>query len=886
MLDDLRYRVRALLHRKEAEQELDEELRFHFDRQVEKYRRSGMPEQEAKRQARLAFGGHEQVKEDCREARGISFIELTVDDAKYAVRQLWANPTFAAVMILTLALSIGANSAIFSVIDGVLLRRLPYAQPERLVRLFLSSTAYPKFPLNPWDFRDFRARNHSFESIAAFTRGDVQLSGEGEPTRLNGFEITSGYFHVLGIHPQIGREFDFQAEIPGNGLQAIISDRLWRSQFGADPHIIGRKITLNMQPFTVIGVMPAGTEHPGNMYHAVAYGDSVDVWWPFSFAGDSNQRGSHFIEGIARLKPGVTVEQARDDMNTIMTQLAHEHPNNDSGWTVLVNPLYSEVVGATRQMLLVLLGAVGIVLLIACANAANLLLARASARQREITVRLAMGAPRLRIVRQLLTESLLLSLTGGVLGLALAFGGVRALVALLPADFPRAHDIHVSGPVLAFTLIISVLTGVLFGLAPAMQASRTDPKQGLQQNARTTTASRRQNRLRSALVIAEVSLACLLLIGAGLMLRTFVNLLHLDPGFREDHLLTASLSLPHNRYQTGDQTAQFYDHLSASLNALPGVESAGAGSDLPWTGYDENAGGFIIEGKRPAPHQEFHARYHMATPGYFSAMGIPLLEGRIFNEADKKGAPWVLIINRAMAQKYWPGEDVIGKRISFDDNPKKDEDWMRIVGLVGDVKDQPNSPGAEPAFWWSEYQASEPDMSIAIRTESDPRQVIDSLRDAVHHLDPLLAVADVKLMDQVANASVSTPRFTFVLVGLFAGLAILLAGIGAYGVIAYTVSQRTSEFGLRIALGAQRAGLLRMVLAQSARLAVPGIIVGVGLAVSLGRILRTLLYGVRPADPLILAAVALLVLIVSLLASYAPARRAALADPMTTLRAE
>ena len=886
MLQDLRYRLRAMFRHKAVEEELDEEIRFHFDREVEKYMRTGMTEEEAKRRARLVFGGHEQVKEDCRGARGTQFIDLTLDDIRYALRQLWINRTFALVMIATLALSIGANSAIFSVVDGVLLKRLPYPEPERLVRIFLSSAAYPKFPLNPFDFLDFRARNHSFESVAAFTRGDVQLSDSGEPIRLNGFGITSGYFRVLGIKPHLGREFDFKEEIPGNGLQVILSDRVWRTQFNADRNIIGRKITLNMQPFTVVGVMPAGTEHPGNDYHAVAYGQSVDVWWPFSFAGDSNRRGSHFIEGIGRLKPGVTIEQARAEMNAIMSQLGREHPNNDAGWSVLVIPLHSEVVGTSRRMLLVLLGAVGMVLLIACANTANLLLARASARQREIAVRLAMGAPRLRVVRQLLTESLLIALTGGALGLTLAFGGVRALVSLLPADFPRPHDIHVSGPVLAFTLVISIFTGILFGLAPALQASHTDPKQGLQQSGRTSTASRHQSRLRSALVISEVSLACVLLVGAGLMLRTFLNLLHLNSGFREDNVLTASLSLPHQRYKTGEQTARFYQQLVRSLNTLPGVQSAGAGSDLPWTGYDENAGGFTIEGKKPAPHEEFHARYHMATPGYFSAMGIPLLEGRFFTEADGQGAPWVLIINRAMAERYWPHEDAIGKRISFEDTPKKDSDWMTVVGVVGDVKDQPNSLNAEPAFWWSEFQASEPDMSIAIRTQSDARQVADGLRDAVHRLDPELAVADVKLMNQVVDASLSTPRFTFVLVGLFAGLAILLAGMGTYGVIAYTVAQRSQEFGLRVALGAQRRDLLQMVLAQCAQLAVPGTLLGLVLALSLSRVVQTLLYGVSATDPLILTGASLLVLTAALFASYVPARRASLADPMRTLREE
>ena len=888
MLDDLRIRLRALFRRNAVDNELSDELRFHFEHEVEKYMRSGMGEEEAKRRARLAFGGHTQVAQECREARGTGLVERSLQDLRYAARQLRANPTFASVIILTLALSIGANSAIFSVIDGVLIKKLPYPHADRLVRIFLSSTDFPKFSLNPFDFRDFRARNRTFENMAVFTRGDVQLSGDGEPVRLNGFGITSGYFRVLGLQPELGREFDFQAEIPGNGLQVILSNRLWRTRFNADPNIIGRKITLNLQPFVVIGVMPAGTDHPGNEYHSVAYGESVDVWWPFSFAGNPNQRGSHYVEGIGRLKDGVSVAQARADLNAIMTQLSREHPGGDSGWTVLVIPLYTEIVGADRQLLLVLLGAVGLVLLIACANAANLLLARAAGRQREIAVRLALGASRLRVMRQLLTESLVIALAGGALGLALAFGGVKGLVLMLPANFPRAQDIHISAPVFLFTFAVSLATGILFGLAPALQVSRTDPKQGLQQGSRTATAGPVHSRLRNALVVSEVSLACVLLIGAGLMLKSFLNLLHLDPGFRQEHVLTASLSLPHSKYNTAALTARFYNQLALGLHALSGVESAGEGSDLPWTGYDENMGGFTVEGKTPPPGKDFHARYHMATPEYFQALGIPLVAGRAFSDADKNGAPKVLIVNQSFAKECWPLENVIGKRISFEDHPKTDADWTTIVGEVGDVKDHPNSPGAEPAFWWPEGQLMWPqgDMSVVIRTRANPALLADALRSQVHQLDPTLAVADVQLMDKIVDASDSAPRFAFVLVGLFASLAILLAAIGAYGVIAYTVSQRSHEFGLRLALGASRRDLMRLVLVHSAALAFPGTALGVLLALGLGRFLRSLIYQVNPTDPLILASVALLVLTVAFIASWLPARRAAQSDPMATLRAE
>ncbi|MGD0627817.1 MAG: ABC transporter permease [Terracidiphilus sp.] len=872
-----------LVTRKRFGSELDEEMAFHREQAEKELIAGGLTAEAARYAAMRQFGNSTRVKEKSHEVVGFSF-ESVMQDVRYAVRQLMSNPGFTAVITLTLALSIGANSAIFSVIEGVLLKPLPYPHSEQIVRLFLTSAEYPKFPLNPFDFLDFRARNKSFESMAAFTRGDMQLSGSGVPVELSGFGITSGYFRVLGLKPQLGREFDWNAEIPGNGQQVVLSNRLWRTRFDAAADIIGRKITLNMKPYTVIGVMPAGTEHPGNDYHSLPYGESVDVWWPFGFEGNSSQRGSHYVEGIGRLKNGVQPAQANAEMNAMMAQLGREH-EGDTGWNVLVIPLYREIVGANQRMLLVLLGAVSMVLLIACANAANLLLARAAARQREISVRLALGAPRRRLIRQMLTESLLISLLGGGLGALLAEGGVKALVALLPAGFPRAHDIHINALVFAFTFLVSIATGVLFGLAPALQASRTDPKRGLYEGGRTSTGSARQRRLRNALVISEVSLACVLLIGAGLMLRSFLNQLHLNAGFKKDHVLTASLSLPDAVYKTGADSGRFYDRLLANLSTLPGVESAGAGSDLPWTGYDENAGGFTIEGKKAAPHQEFHARYHMATPDYFRALGTPLVRGRFFTEADKVGAPEVMIINQAMALRYWANEDVLGKRITFDDHPKE-KDWMTIVGVVGDVKDKPSSASAEPAFWWPHLQAPEPEMLVVIRADADPRLLADAVRDQVKRLDPSLAVADIRLMDQVANESIATPRFSFFLVGLFAGLAIVLAAIGTYGVISYSVSQRIPEFGLRLALGAPPRDLLRLVLAQAAQLAIAGAALGVIVALGLARVLRSLMYNVSPTDPLTFTAVGLGVVAIALVACYLPARRATRTSPMIALRTE
>lgn len=874
-----------LLGRERFHRELAEEMAFHQEEAQRALEAEGLSEREAHRAALRQFGNAYKLRGESHEA--VAFrMESVWQDIRYAARQLWLSPGFTVVITLTLALSIGANSAIFSVIDAVLLKPLPYRRPESLVRIFLSSEAFPRFPLNPWDLHDYRDRARSFVSIAGYTRGDVLLSGSGEPERLYGFGVTSGYFKTLGIVPELGREFDAKAEVPGNGMQVMISDGLWRRRFQADPRIVGRKITLNMQPFTVVGVLPPGTEHPGNRFQPVPYGTKIDAWWPFAFEGNPADRGAHYVEGIGRLKDGVTADQAAAELNPIMQQIGREHGDSNTDWRVLVIPLAQEVVGAQRRMLLVLLGAVGMVLLIACANAANLLLARAATRQREIAVRLALGAPRQRLIRQMLTESLLIALLGGGLGSLLAMGGVRALVAMLPAGFPRAAEIHVHAGVFVFTLLISVLTGVAFGMVPAWQASRTDPREGLHEGGRGATGGSRQARLRNVLVIAEVSLACVLLIGAGLMLRSFLNQLKEDPGFRHEHVLTATLELPRASYKDLSKATSFYNRLFAGLSATAGVEAVGAGTDLPWTGFDGNSG-FNVEGRKPVPHHEFHARRHVATVGYFEALGIPLVRGRFFTQSDSVRAPQVILINQALAESVWPGEDAVGKRMAFS-NQRNENDWYTVVGIVGDVKDKPTDHAAEPAYWWNFTQTpfAFDNFSLVIRSAGDPQMLGRVLREQIRRIDPNLAVANLRLMDKIAEDGVAGPRFAFFLVGLFAALAIVLAAIGIYGVIAYSVSRRTAEFGLRLALGAQRGGLLGLVLAQAIRLAAVGTALGLVAAFLLGRLVQSLIYNVSAADPATFAAVGLMVLSVAALACSIPAYRATRTNPMAALRAE
>ncbi len=542
--DVLRMRFRSLLRRDQVERELEKELRFHVEHEIEEGLANGLTPQEARSAAMRKIGGITHVQEECRDMRRTNLIESLGHDLRYGVRMLVKNPGFTVVMVLTLALSIGATSAIVSVIEGVLMRALPFRNPDRLVRVFTSNADWPKFPMNPNDFRDFRARLHCFESFAAYTRNDMQLADSGEAIRLSGFSVTAGFFHVLGLQPAIGREFDRNDELPGKGQVAIVSNKIWHTRLGARRDVLGQKIFLDGVPYRVVGVMPPGVQHPGNMYHAVAYGETVDVWVPFTSFGDPKYRGSHYMDAVGRLRPGITAGRAQAEMNAAMKQLAREHPDGDSGWNVMVIPLGTEIVGRSERMLLVLLGAVVLVLLLACVNAANLLLARATARQRETALRAAVGAGRKRLIQQMLTESVLMAVVGGTLGAGLAVAGVKGLISVLPADFPRAGDIHMDVPVFLFTFFIALGTGVVFGIVPAVHGSRADLRESLHESGRSATSSYRTLRLRNGLVVSEVTLACVLLIGAGLMLRSFVNLLGTDPGFHPEQVLTRAFRFP------------------------------------------------------------------------------------------------------------------------------------------------------------------------------------------------------------------------------------------------------------------------------------------------------------------------------------------------------
>jgi predicted permease len=804
-------------------------------------------------------------------------------DLRFGIRLLFKNPGMSAIAILTLALGIGANAAIFSVVNGVLLKPLPYPEPERLVRAFESTQGQPKFPMSPRNFLDYREQNTVLESFAIYTRDDLELSLDDRPERLSALRISSGFFQTLGFQPLLGREFTRDEELPDNNRAVILSHGLWQQRFGSDPGIIGRKITLSGNPYTVVGVMPTGLQHVGGDYRSFPHGENVDVWWPMNLSSKS-PRFAHFLNTIGRLKPGVNREKAEAEFNVIADQLAQQYPNTNKNWRIRMIALHEELVGRTRTMLFVIFGAVLFVLLIACLNVANLMLVRATAREREIAVRSALGAGQGRIVRQLLTESLLIAVLGGLSGLLLAKLAINALIALGPEQIPRLHSITIDGRILIFTTAVTFLTGLLFGMAPAFQNLRLNLHELLKEGGRSASTGKRHRRLRDFLVIVEVGLALVLLIGAGLLMRSFLKLQQTDPGFKPEGVLTMSLSLPRTRHEKPEQIIGFFQQLTERILALPGVRSAGASSDLPWTGYDENSS-FTIEGKSFPPDQSPSGRYHFVTPGYFSTIGTPLIDGRDFDSGDTTKAPQVILINQSMARRYWPGERAVGKRITFSGQPKE-EDWMTIAGVVGDVNDYPNSIEAVPAFYWPLSQRPYRTMFLAIRTDTGPLGLVESVRNEVRMLDQDLPVADVRALETIAVAAVAGQRFTLLLVGIFALTALILASIGIYGVMSYLVAQRTHEIGIRLALGAQARDVLKIVVRHGMSLAIIGAGLGLIAASALTRLMSSLLFGVMPTDPLTFIAISALLVAVALLACYLPARRATKVDPLVALRYE
>ena len=816
-------------------------------------------------------------------------MRIAIQDVRYALRLLWNSSGFTIVAALTLGLAIGANTAIFSLVNGVLLRPLPYPDAGQLVRVFSVWPTQPHFPMAVADFIDYRQRNQVFSNVALYAERDLDLTLNDRPEHLTGMGVTYDYFRVLGYHPELGRDFEAKEEYKGNNHVVLISDRLWRSHFGSDPNIVGRGLELSAESFVVIGVMPPGIQHVGGDFHTTGHGDNVDLWWPLpiepaNMAGGCD-RGCHFLNMIARLKAGVGVARASVNLNSIADQLSHDYPDSNKDGHALIVPLKEEIVGRARLMLAVLLGAVGFLLLIACVNVANLSLARATARYREIAIRSVLGAGRFRIVRQLLTESLLLSALGCFIGLILARWGVDALVALSPDNLPRLQNVHVDGRVLLFAILVTVGTAIIFGLAPAITILRADVNSSLKDGDRGSTGSGATSKLRDSLVTAEIALALVLLAGAGLLMRTFMNLQHVDAGFQPAQVLTFHTDLAAKRYPNEEDIVRFYQNLAERLKALPGVQIVGESSDIPWTGYDENTN-FDIVGRPKDPNHSHEARYHFASPDYFRAIGTPLVRGRFFAPTDDLKAPKVILMNSALAQRDFPNGDAVGQRLDL---------WgskaVEIVGIIGDVKDSPDAPSAKPALYWNDRQvpgafAGASDTVEVVRANSDLNSLGRAVRTEVLALDKDLPVTDLKPMDEVAAHSISGARFTLLLVSSFGGLALLLAGVGIFGLMSFTVAKRTHEIGIRMALGAQQRDVLKMVVSQGARMA--GIGVGIGFIVALGltRAMAGLLYGVSAFDPWTFAGVAVLLTGIALLACYLPARRASKVDPMVALRYE
>jgi putative ABC transport system permease protein len=807
-------------------------------------------------------------------------MESLMRDLRFGIRVLTRKPGFTVVAVLALALGIGANTAIFSVVNTVLLRPLPYKNPQQLGLIW--TYFGPELPQN-WisgpEFVDLKERSNTVEQFAALSWPTFGLTGTGEPEQIQGAATTANLFPLLGVEPALGRAFLEEEDRPGAERVVMLSHGLWKRRFGSDPAIIGEKVTLNMQPYTVVGVMPEGF---GVLPPDAQSPKNAELWVPFAVDFKGLNRGGHFMRVIARVKPEFTLEQARQELEAIGSQLDEEIYK--FGFSFNLVPMHGHVVKNIRPALLVLLGAVGFVLLIACVNVANLLLARAVAREKEIAIRTALGAARRHIIRQLLIESVLMSLVAGLVGVGLTLLGLKLLVGFGPNNLPRLDEISLDTRVLGFTLAVSLLTGLVFGLVPALHASKPDFNESLKDGGKGVSKGAQGNRLRSALVVAEVSLALVLLTGAGLMIRSFLRLQEVNPGFNPDNLLTLRVQLPQSKYPDAAKIVPFYQQAIERVRALPGVQNVGAVSQLPLSG-SYSSGTTTVE--RPPVADEdvsFEADRRVVTPDYFQAMNIPLVRGRFFTEQDNADGQRVAIIDEKFANRFWPGDDPVGKRIKL--GSSQQQPWITIVGVVGHIKHYDlNTEGREQAYFpYTQNTASS--MFLAVRTSGDPTSMASSVRSAIWSIDSEQPVSQINAMESLVSNSVAQARFNTLLLGLFASIAMILAAVGVYGVMNYSVSQRTHEIGIRMALGAARRDILSLVLRQGITLAATGVGIGLAGAYLVTRLMESLLFGVSATDFTTFAGVALMLVLVAVLASYIPARRATRVDPIVALRYE
>ena len=878
-------RLRSLFRWAQAEQELDDELRDHFERATDEYVAQGMAQEEAHRRARLDLGGIEQTKEKCRDARKVNWIQDFAQDLHYGLRMLRKNPGFAAVAVLTLALGIGANTTVFSIIDAVLLRPLPFRDSSRLVVVWERNDNRNRgaVAVGPANFVRWREQNRVFTEMAAGTAWPANLNDvNSEPERVLVGVVSPNLFDMLGIRPVVGRSFVEDEERPETGNVVILTRGYWQRHYGGDPKVLGHTIRLGAYPATIIGVMPDRVNFP----------ETVDMWQPFVLTPQRRTWDGRYLTVIARLKPAVTLAEAQADMDAVAGNTRAEMPLFDAGWGASVVPLSEQIVQDVRRPLLVLLGAVFVVLLIACANIANMLLARASVRSREMAVRIALGASQGRVIRQLLTESILLGLFGGAAGVLLAYCTLSPLVSMLPREVPTFRAIGINPQVLGFSIAVSLATGIACGLSAALRAPSTAPQAPMNEGGRSFSGGTRQHRVRDVLVIVEVAISLVLLAGAGLLINSFIRLMHVDPGFDPTHVLTMNVSLPGPKYcdQPARQTA-YYEQALERIRAIPGVVAAGATSGLPLEG-----GGVTTfrADDRPAlkAGDEPMAFVRIVTEDYFRALRIPLLRGRWFESSEDRAedAPKKTVINEVMAKKLWPDQDPIGKRVSFEWNNLCDPVGAvhaEVIGVVGNVKLYSLSASdRSSAMYFYIPQLRNLFMTFVVRTKGKPNSLATVVRREIAAGDSDLPVANIRTMEDVVAAEVRQPRFTTLLLSGFGALALLLVAIGIYGIISYSVAQRTNEVGVRMALGAQQRDILWLVVGQGFRRVLVGIAVGLAMAVVFTRLMSTLLFDVRPGDPLTLLLGTAVLLTTALIANVMPAWRAAKVDPMVALRYE